>query len=137
MNPLNKPDVDNALLYDVLLLLIFNVQHPVNVTKGFLIEYLDSLYQELGIEAECNPLEEFLMQNNLWSVEKLSSEFKKIHANKVSNVFSEKPLQRNQSPAHLVNPSDGRKYKRTIVEGHLSNLTFSPSLNPKTIELDQ
>jgi len=96
MNPLNKPEVENALLYDVLLLLIFNVQHPVHVTKGFLSEYLDSLYQELGVQAESDPLGEFLMHNNLWSVEKISAEFKKIHANKVSNVFSEvKPLLRN------------------------------------------
>lgn len=99
-------------------------------------EYLVSLYQELAVEGDSDPLNEFLMHNNLWSVERLSAEFKKVHANKVSALFSEKPQQRTQSPAHLVNPSDGRKYKRTIVEGHLSNLTFSPSLNPKTIELD-
>jgi len=34
-------------------------------------------------------------------------------------------------------PNDGRKYKQGIVEEHLSHLTFSPSINPKTVELDQ
>jgi len=67
-----------------------------------------------------------------------------VHANKVSFVFSGKQiLQSTSSPvsisnqSHLVNPSDGRRYKKAIVEGHLSNLTFSPSLNQRTVELDQ
>ena len=29
----------------------------------------------------------------------------------------------------LLNPSDGRKYKKTVVEEHLSNMTFSPKIN--------
>jgi hypothetical protein len=42
-----------------------------------------------------------------------------------------------KSPQHiLINPSDGRKYKKAVVEEHLQNLTFSPSLTDKTKKLD-
>jgi hypothetical protein len=32
----------------------------------------------------------------------------------------------------VVNPADGRKYKKAVVEEHLSNMTFSPKINSKT-----
>ena len=46
MNPLNQTEVENAMLYDVLLLLIYNVQQPLNVTINYLTEYLESNYKE-------------------------------------------------------------------------------------------
>jgi hypothetical protein len=35
-------------------------------------------------------------------------------------------------PNIVVNPADGRKYKKAVVEEHLSNMTFSPKINSKT-----
>ena len=46
MNPMNSTEVDNAMLYDVLLLLIYNVQQPLNVTINYLTEYLENHYRE-------------------------------------------------------------------------------------------
>jgi hypothetical protein len=40
-------------------------------------------------------------------------------------------------PNIVVNPADGRKYKKAVVEEHLSNMTFSPKINSKTNQLDQ
>lgn len=37
----------------------------------------------------------------------------------------------------IINPADGRKYKKAVVEEHLSNMTFSPKINNKTNYLDQ
>ncbi len=37
LNPTNQPEVDNALLYDVLLLLIYNVQQQLHVTINYLV----------------------------------------------------------------------------------------------------
>lgn len=37
----------------------------------------------------------------------------------------------------LVNPTDGRRYKKAVIEDHLSNLTFSPKISIKTKALDQ
>lgn len=52
LNPLNHGHVENALVYDVLLLLIYNVNSPVATTAGFLTEYLENLYKEEQIDLE-------------------------------------------------------------------------------------
>ncbi len=46
LNPLNNNFIDNALLYDVLLLLIYNVRSAIPVTAGFLTEYLENHYMD-------------------------------------------------------------------------------------------
>jgi hypothetical protein len=46
LNPLNNYQIDNALVYDVLLLLIYNVQSVTSITAGFLSEYLENFYRE-------------------------------------------------------------------------------------------
>jgi hypothetical protein len=106
LNPHNNNFVDNALLYDVLLLLIYNVRAAIPVTAGFLHEYLENHYQEEQIDIESfvnynsgsslgfsangddewqnSNLNKYLAFNNLWSIERVSIEFKQIHANKVS-----------------------------------------------------
>jgi hypothetical protein len=50
LNPLNNNTIENALVYDVLLLLIYNVKSPVSVTTTFLNEYLENLYREENID---------------------------------------------------------------------------------------
>lgn len=52
LNPLNNRVVDNAMLYDVLLLLIYNVKSSVPTTAGFLSEYLENHYSEEGINMQ-------------------------------------------------------------------------------------
>lgn len=98
------------MVYDILLLLIYNVKSTIQVSAGFLIEYLENLYKEesidLGSFANYNSgsslgfkslnnsnemsastnINKFLSYNNVWSIEKLTNEFKSIHANKVSHT---------------------------------------------------
>ena len=45
-------------------------------------------------------------------------------------------LIKSSNSSTLINPSDGRRYKKTVVEDHLSELTFSPNLNSKTTRID-
>lgn len=52
LNPLNHPSIDNAMIYDVLLLLIYNVQSPANVSASFLGEYLHNMYKEQKIDID-------------------------------------------------------------------------------------
>jgi hypothetical protein len=52
LNPLNLGQLDNALLYDVLLLLIYNIKAATGTTSGFLGEYLMNMYKELNIDVE-------------------------------------------------------------------------------------
>ena len=40
------------MLYDVLLLLIYNVNSPVSVCAGYLGEYLLNMYKELNIDLD-------------------------------------------------------------------------------------
>lgn len=49
LNPMNNHLIDNAMLYDVLLLLIYNVKSTIPTTTGFLTEYLENHYQDEGI----------------------------------------------------------------------------------------
>ena len=112
LNPSGGFTLDNALLYDVLLLLIYNVSSTIPVTAGFLQEYLENFYEEEQIDIDSfanynsgsslgaregdgftmiesnngdivSNLNKYLAYNNLWSVEKICLEFKQIHANKV------------------------------------------------------
>lgn len=103
LNPLQKNQIENALVYDVLLLLIYNVKAPISTTAGFLREYLENLYREESIDfeqysnyntgtsqksqfiEEQTSLNKYLTYNNIWSVERIAAEFKTIHANRVSN----------------------------------------------------
>ena len=45
LNPSNTNHLDDALVYDVLLLLIYNVSAPISVTAKCVNEYLDNLYR--------------------------------------------------------------------------------------------
>lgn len=172
LNPLNQPEVDNALLYDVLLLLIYNVQQPLHVTINYLVQYLETHYKELGIDLdsfenynsgsslgtggspdhpkgnELSNLSKYLSYCNLWPIERLAFEFRQIHVNGLGNQFSSvnskkrercslSPFERDQNAQNIVNPNDGRKYKKTVIEEHLQDLTFSPRLSTKSKELDQ
>ena len=40
-------------------------------------------------------LDKYLSFNNLYSLERLAMEFKQVHANKISNVFSQTPTPKN------------------------------------------
>lgn len=91
-------------------------------------------------------LNKYLAYNNLWTLEKLVNEFKQIHANKVGQVYSSTArlagnfATRSISPINGANNlviEDGRKYKKGIIEEHLSQLTFTPNLSSKTKEIDQ
>ena len=70
-------------------------------------------------------LSKYLAYNNIWSIEKLSIEFRQIHANKLGHLFSSSKRQQvspNSIPSTqsiMINPSDGRRYKKLIVEDHL------------------
>jgi hypothetical protein len=98
------------LIYDILLLLIYNVKSSIQVSAGFLIEYLENMYKEESIDlgsfanynsgsslgfkslntsndiSAANNINKFLSYNNVWSIEKVTSEFKTIHANKVAHT---------------------------------------------------
>jgi hypothetical protein len=72
------------MLYDILLLIIYNVQQPILSTSSLLSEYLENLYKELGIQLEqgchsnreINTLNRYLSLQNLWPIEKLVTEFR-------------------------------------------------------------
>ncbi len=93
-------------------------------------------------------MSKYLSYCNVWPVERLTFEFRQIHSNKLSHVFSSsnkavKSKDRasfspfgidindgsSSTPNILINPHDGRRYKKTVVEEHLQNMTFSPRLN--------
>lgn len=96
LNPQNNNYIDNAMLYDVMLLLIYNVKSTIPTTAAFLSEYLENHYQEelidinsfanynsgssLGQDASdsgaLSNLNKYLSYNNLWQVEKIAVEFK-------------------------------------------------------------
>lgn len=106
LNPQGGNTLDNALLYDVLLLLIYNVKSTIPVTAGFLQEYLENFYLEEQVDIDSfanynsgsslgqrslgtlggaensmqgeriSNLNKYLAYNNLWSVEKICVEFK-------------------------------------------------------------
>lgn len=44
LNPMGLPKIENAMLYDVLLLLIYNVKSSVSTIANFVSEYLDNHY---------------------------------------------------------------------------------------------
>eukprot|EP00347_Sterkiella_histriomuscorum_P012751 403367361 len=125
LNPLDNQMIDNAMLYDVLLLLIYNVKSAIPTTAGFLTEYLENHYNEEGVdlqifqrndmsnrnnnnstlgsfdierdqEQNLTLLNKYLTYNNLWSIERIAMEFKQIHANKVS--YTQTLRQRSPSP---------------------------------------
>src|SRR4051812_24218673 len=52
LNTLNNNFIDNALVYDVLLLLIYNVKSPITITSNFLEEYLENFYKEENIDID-------------------------------------------------------------------------------------
>ena len=93
------------MVYDVLLLLIYNVQSPASVSANFLGEYLVNMYKEQKIDIESfanfsaghddeetmadeniQNVNKYLEFNNIWGIDKLCSEFKSIHSNKFAFV---------------------------------------------------
>lgn len=52
LNPLNNNHIENAVVYDILLLLIYNVKSPIQTTSGFMNEYLENMYKEEHIDIE-------------------------------------------------------------------------------------
>ena len=102
MNPMNQTEIDNALLYDILLLLIYNVHQPLHITINYLTEYLENNYKEQGIDLESfenynsgssqgtggspdhprprhdelSNLSKYLSYCNLWPIERLTFEFR-------------------------------------------------------------
>lgn len=87
-------------------------------------------------------MNKYLSFNNVWTVERVASEFKAIHANRVSFVQNQKsrspsPMnsQRSHSPMG-IHQEDGRKYKKGVAEEHFSQFTFKPNLGQKTKDLD-
>jgi hypothetical protein len=98
LNPLNNPEISNALAYDMLLLLIYNVQQSLKTSTEYLNEYLENFYRETNIDIDrfanyhsgnsgshdysplkkdyFSNLNKYLSQCNLWSVERLAFEFR-------------------------------------------------------------
>ena len=52
INPLNNPEICNALVYDMLLLLIYNVQQSLQTSTEYLNEYLENFYKETNVDIE-------------------------------------------------------------------------------------
>ncbi len=122
MNPLNQTEVENALLYDVILLLVYNVHQPLHVIINYLADYLENHYKDSGIDLDSfanynsgsslggspdhprgtthedlSNLSKYLSYCNLWSIERLAYEFRSIHANRLSNLFTKR---NSVSPNH-------------------------------------
>lgn len=91
LNPLNTLTIDNALIYDVLLLLIYNVQSPISISSSFLGEYLLNMYKEQNIDIDSfanfnqsddnedtmpdeniHNVNKYLEFNNIWTLDKLA-----------------------------------------------------------------
>ena len=114
VNPINQTEIDNAMLYDVLLLMIYNVQQPLHVTINYLTEYLENHYKDHGIDLDSfvgynsgssqgtggspdhprpnredlSNISKYLSYTNLWPIERLTFEFRQIHASKLGHQFS-------------------------------------------------
>ena len=97
VNPLNNTEIDNALIYDVLLLMIYNVQQTLQITTKYLEEYFETYYREMDIDidqfanfhsgnsngrvsprgsGDLSNLNKYLSYCNLWSIERFSFEFR-------------------------------------------------------------
>ena len=97
VNPLNNTEIDNALIYDVLLLMIYNVQQTLQITTKYLEEYFETYYREMDIDidqfanfhsgnsngrisprgsGDLSNLNKYLSYCNLWSIERFAFEFR-------------------------------------------------------------
>jgi len=144
LNPRTEETISNAVLYDVLLILIYNVNAPLQSAVAYFNEYLEKFYREQGVDftgidpceqsifdepPSLHPLNHYLEENNTWTLEKLASEFKAAHANKVaSEQQNYHKSNRSFSPLPLTEQGDPRKYRSRAVLDHCSQFTFSPKL---------
>ena len=111
VNPKLLPRVQNAHVYDILLLVIYKVNQPLGQTVQALSEYLCNYYEgfckiglyNFGSDQEntaVRKVDQYLAMQKLWSVNRLILTFKQMNTQRYSNLARNKST--SKSPVRNV-----------------------------------